>query len=161
MSGNYKLKSEDSLILDTAERLIRKAAAPGMAGPEQLVTLAKLLHVLQTLPEVTESVAASVSISCRLQGNIGGSSTHSWSFSVRDQCLSLSTSCSEYHPEVGPEYNKLMQWSILPGKASRFNDVWDEFWMSPDFAYNPFLAPKAIQEPDVVDIDVEDDDNPS
>lgn len=159
MSAIYKLNSEDSLILAKVEQLIQQAAAPGMVRPAQLVTLAKLLHVLQTLPETTESVAASVSISCQLQGDIGGSATHIWNFSVRDECLSLSTACSEYDPEGGHEYYTVMEWSIVPGSASRSVDVWDEFWMTPSFSYNPIPNPDTFHKPGEVAIIVEDDDN--
>jgi hypothetical protein len=49
----YKFNDTDQNIVEAARLLLRKMSATGTIRPAQLITVAKLHHVLVTLPKVT------------------------------------------------------------------------------------------------------------
>jgi len=136
MSERYRLNNDDLDILKAVRLLLRNMTELGVIRPAQLVTVAKLLHVLWAAPQVCESVSASVSISSRIKYQESSGSS-SWEFSANEGCLSLSTGGTEYDPAVGSDSYSTMEWSIRPSEASDYNGIWDERWMVPNLQYYP------------------------
>jgi hypothetical protein len=132
----YRLNNEDLDILEAAKLLLRNMTELGVVRPAQLVTVAKLLHVLWVVPQVCESVSASISIATRMEF-AGITSSSCWQFSANEGRLEVSTGGTEYDPAIGSDSYSTMEWSICPPEASDYNGVWDERWMVPNLQYYP------------------------
>jgi hypothetical protein len=136
MSERYELISTDLNVLEAVKFLLRKLAEPGVVRPDQLISIAKLLHVASRAPRVCRSVDASVSISIRdKKEEYRGMSC--WQFSAFDGHLRVQTGGSEYDPTVGSDSFSTMEWSIHPSQKAEWNGVWDESWMVPELQYHP------------------------
>ena len=132
----YKFNNTDRNIVEAAQLLLRKLCAPGTIRSAQLVTVAKLHHVLLTLPKVTYGVAASATISTRMK--YAEIMTLSWwTFSVDEGKLSIECGGHEHDPAIGGDSYTTMSWSASPGEMTEYNDGWDEKWMVPDLGYYP------------------------
>jgi hypothetical protein len=132
----YKFNNTDRNIVEAAQLLLRKLCAPGTIRSAQLVTVAKLHHVLLTLPKVTYGVAASATISTRMK--YAEIMTLSWwTFSVDEGKLSIECGGHEHDPAIGGDSYTTMSWSASPGEMTEYNDRWDEKWMVPDLGYYP------------------------
>jgi hypothetical protein len=64
VSEQYEFNPNDRDLLRAAEALLKKVAAADTTKPAELVSIAKLQHVLSVLPRVTSGVEVSVSVSC-------------------------------------------------------------------------------------------------
>ena len=132
----YKFNDTDQNIVEAARLLLRKLCAPGTIRSAQLVTVAKLHHVLLTLPKVTYGVTASTTISMRMK--YAEIMTLSWwTFSVDEGKLSIECGGHEHDPAIGGDSYTTMSWSASPGEMTEYNDGWDEKWMVPDLGYYP------------------------
>ena len=136
VSELYSLDNTDQNIVLAAELLLRKLAASRTIRPDQLVTVAKLLHILSVLPQVANGVTANVTIASRMQFD-KLSTTFTWQFSVEEHRISLSCGYDEYDPAIGGDSYETMRWSASPGKPAEYNECWDEQWMVPDLGYYP------------------------
>ena len=63
----YKFNDTDRNIVEAARLLLGKLCTPGTIRSAQLVTVAKLHHVLLKLPKVTYGVTASATISTQMK----------------------------------------------------------------------------------------------
>jgi hypothetical protein len=136
MNEHYNLNSTDLDILEAVKLLLRRLSEPFTVRPDQLVSIAKLLHVVSRAPQVCRSVNASISISIRTRQE-KFSFTSSWQFSAFDGKLSVSTGRSEHDPAVGGDWYNEMEWSIRPSEKSEYNNRWDEEWLVPELQYYP------------------------
>ena len=156
MNAEYKFNQTDRQILESIEGLLRKLAAPGSVTPAQLVTVAKVLHVLSRLPRTSENVRATIGISVRVKQE-GCSSLSYWQFSVTEDELNLTCGGSEYTERVGSDSFTTMEWLAHPGKPSEFNGTWDHAWMREDEYSDPPIPEFDFSS---CEVSVEDDDNP-
>jgi hypothetical protein len=130
----YTFNDTDRNIVEAARLLLRKLSVPGTIRPAQLVTVAKLHHVLLTLPQVTYGVTASATISTRMK--YAEIMTLSWwKVSVDEGNLSIECGGHEHNPDIGGESYTSMSWSASPGERTEYDDRWDEQWMVPDLNY--------------------------
>ena len=136
MSETYQLTYEDRDVLEAVKGLLRKLAEPSVLRPDQLVTVAKLLHVASTAPRVCTSVRALVSVSIRTRKE-DSRSMSCWQFSAFDGVLTVATGGSVYHPATGSDWFNVMDWSIQPGQRSELMGSWDEEWMVPELQTHP------------------------
>jgi hypothetical protein len=78
MSERYRFNSEDEALLRAAAVLLKKVAAAKTTKAAELVSIAKLQHVLDALPRVTSGINVIVSvthpgaISTKSKHSIGG-----------------------------------------------------------------------------------------
>lgn len=158
MSEQYKLTSEDRDILEAVKLLLRKLTEPFVVRPDQLITIAKLLHVASRAPSVCRSVNAVVSISIRTRQD-EFSTTSCWQFSAFNGRLKVSAGGSEYNPAVGSDSFSTMEWSIQPSQRAEWNGVWDEQWMVPNLQYFPDGKLNIDLTSSEYQISVEDDEN--
>jgi hypothetical protein len=135
MSEPYKFNHTDENILLAVGLLLRKVAAFGIIRPAQLVTVAKLLHVLLVRPRITFGVTASISIDARF-GPEGKKTWYGWKFTVELGELSLWCGGGDYDHVIGSAFYTTMTWSACPGQDSDYDGCWDERWMVPDLTYN-------------------------
>jgi hypothetical protein len=156
MTSKYRLNDRDLQILAAVGRMLKRLVASESVRPAQLVTIAKVQHVLSRLPLVTEGVCATIDISWRINEE-GCRATSGWQFSVGDDSLTFSCGGSEYTEGVGSDSFTTMSWSASPGERSEYDGTWDESWMGPDDqGYSEADTFRSLHE---CDISVEDDEN--
>jgi len=158
MSEHYKLTSEDQDILEAVKLLLRKLSEPFAVRPDQLISIAKLLHVASIAPRTCRTVNACVSISLRSKQE-EFRSTSCWQFSAFGGHLSVETGRSVYDPAVGSDSFSTMEWSVRPSERAEWNGVWDEQWMVPELQYYPERKLHVDLTSEEYEISVEDDEN--
>jgi hypothetical protein len=158
MNEQYKLTSEDRNVLEAVRLLLRKLSEPYAVRPDQLISIAKVLHVASIAPRVCRTVNASVSVSIRTEEE-EHRSLSCWQFSAFDGHLRVATGGSEYDPAVGSDSFSTMEWSIQPSEKAEWNGVWDENWMVPNLQYYPKQKLNIDLHSGVYEISVEDDEN--
>lgn len=128
MNKPYRLARTDRLVLAAVGRLLQRIASSNCITPAQLVSVAKLQHVLSKLPHVTEDVRVTVSVawSVNQDGNRGASG---FTLTADDGDLSLSCGGSEYTEGVGSDSFTTMSWSAYPGYETDYDGSWDSDWM--------------------------------
>jgi len=128
MNKPYRLNTLDQLVIEAAGQLLRRIATSNCISPAQLVSIAKVQHVLSKLPQVNEDVCVTVGLSWSVNqdGNRGSSG---WEFTVADGELSLYCGGSECTEGVGSDSFTTMSWSAYPGQETDYDGSWDSAWM--------------------------------
>jgi hypothetical protein len=132
MSQSYSFTARDSELLWSATLLLRKVMASGKVRPAQMVTLAKLQHVLSVLPRVTADLIASVSVSCPRRKFEDIETFHWWDFGIENGRLSITSGGHCYDPKTGGDTFTTMDWAAMPDEPTELNDYRDTLWMVPD-----------------------------
>jgi hypothetical protein len=132
MSERYRFTHRDAELLWAASVLLRKVTGSGKIRPAQMVTLAKLQHILSVLPRTTEGVTASVSVSSapRTFGEI--ETHHWWEFGIEDDRLKITCGGHFYRPSTGGDTFTTMIWEAIPGLPSVLEDYSEMHRIVPD-----------------------------
>jgi hypothetical protein len=155
MSERYIIQERDQQVLGAVEQLLKQLAFSGVLEPAQLVSVAKVLHVLSRLPRTTKTVCVTIELSWQLERSTGFSSS-GWQFSVGGDWLTLSVGGTEYTDSVGSDSFTTMSWSAQPGQRTEYDGSWDDSWMKQD-EYSD--APVHSESFRGCSISVDDDDN--
>jgi hypothetical protein len=123
--------------------------------PAQLVSVAKVLHVLSRLPRATKSVCVTIELSWQIE-QAGGFSSSGWQFSVGSDWLTLSIGGSDYNESVGSDSFTTMSWSAQPGERTDYDGSWDDSWMKQDEYSDTPVHSEDFRD---CSISVDDDDN--
>src|SRR5258708_32600326 len=128
----YRLNGRDKSLLESASLLLRKAALAGSTRPAELVSVAKMQHVLSRLPRVTQDVAITVSVlgPRRKFGEI--ETYHWWDICVAEGELSLSSGGHFRRPSTGGDRFRTMNWIAPPGEAPEVDDYLESLTIVPD-----------------------------
>lgn len=132
MPERYHLNAQDRDLLQAATILLKKAAAAETLRPAELVSVAKLQHVLSALPRVTPDLNVTVQITGprREFGEI--ETWHYWEVAVEGDRLSLSSGGHFHQPSTGGDSFTTMNWASMPEEPSEFEDYRPTLWMVPD-----------------------------
>lgn len=128
----YKFDGRDLTLLASAAVLLKKVANADILRPAQLVSVAKLQHVLSVLPQVTPDLEVTVSVvgPRRLFGEI--ETWHYWEIGIEQERLSISSGGHLYQPSTGGDSFTSMSWIAAPGEIAELEDYRAELWMVPD-----------------------------
>jgi hypothetical protein len=160
MSELYRLDSSDENILLAAGLLLQKLAASRTIRPAQLVTVAKLQHILSVLPRVTTGVTASVSVCCP-RHKFGDIETfHWWDFEVEEEQLRISSGGHFYRPSTGGDTFTTMTWGAIPEELAELNDYRESLGIVPDVCSFPEGVASIDFESGGYSVEILDDDNP-
>jgi len=141
---NYRFNSEDKAVVFEVERLIRRLIFSGRLRPAEIVSVAKVLHVLVNLPRVNENVSVSVELRAKQDGQ------------GRFKCICFSVS-NELHLECETEDGLMtLEWDAYPGRRTERGDYWETEWSDHFYRSNDPLALNLEQ----CVITVEDEENP-
>jgi hypothetical protein len=132
MSEHYTLSTKDKVLLSSARKLLKKIAADAATEPAQLVTVAKLLHVLAALPRVTTGITASVSVRCPRQKFDDIETHHCYDFGVEEGQLLISSAGYFYRPSSGGDTFTTMTWCAVPGEPAESNDYSESLRLVPN-----------------------------
>jgi hypothetical protein len=132
MSERYQFNRSDLALVKAAVGLLKKAFAAESVRPAQLVSIAKLLHVLSVLPRVTSGIIASASVSSprRTFGEI--ETWHWWDVEIENERLSISSGGHFYRESTGGDTFTTMRWVAIPEEPAQLDDYSDSLWMVPD-----------------------------
>ena len=160
MSELYEFDAKDDELLSAAKILLKKVAVAETTRPAQLVTVAKLLHVLAVLPRVTTGVTASVSVSCPRHQFDDIETFHWLDFAVKEDRLCISSGGHFYQPSSGGDTFTTMGWIAIPEEPAELDDYRDHLWMVPDVR----SFPEGVESIDLsaggYTVEIVDDDNP-
>lgn len=156
MNYLYRFNATDKQVLAIVGQILKAIAASRSTRPAQLVTVAKVLHVLSRLPRVTKSVHATIELSMRIKQE-GCSSSSSWQFSAGEGWLVLSCGGSEYTEGVGSDSFTTMTWSAQPGQRTEYDGGWDSYWMGS--AGQSEADASSFSDLGECEISIDDDDN--
>ncbi len=159
MSECYQFKSEDYALLEAAAVLLRRAAAAGITKAAELVSIAKLQHVLAALPRVTAGINVTVSVVSPRRKFDEIETFHWWGISVEDECLTISSGGHFYRPTTGGDGFSTMRWTAIPEEAAELEDYRESLWMVPDVcSFADGVAKIDLSSPGFK-VEVTDDDN--
>lgn len=158
MNESYRLNKADQQVLAAIDRLLKRLAVSKAIRPAQLVSVAKVLHVLSRLPRVAEGVCVTIEISYQIKQEGCGSSSV-WHLFVGEDSMALSCGGSEYTDAVGSDSFTTMSWTARPGERTDYDGSWDDSWMERD---DEGYSDPALNAEDLSDctISIDDDDNP-
>lgn len=158
MSSPYRLSKADKQVIAAIESLLKQLSRAEDIKPAEMVSVAKVLHVLSRLPRVTEGVSVTIEISYRVNRE-GGSSSSIWHFFAGEDLLALSCGGFEYTDGVGSDTFTTMSWEAHPGERTEYDGSWDDAWMERDNDGNSDPSADSSVTGNRT-ISVEDDDNP-
>lgn len=128
----YVLSAFDSSFVAAAKLLVEKVLSGGAASAAQMVSAAKLLHVLNSLPKVNENLDVSLSVNgpSRTFGDI--TTLHWWNIRVSNGSLQLDCGGHIHQPDIGGDSFTCMIWEISPGEHPELSNFSDQLRMAPD-----------------------------
>lgn len=129
---SYDFDERDRELLSAASLLLKKLVAAEYLRPAELVSVAKLQHVLSRLPHETSGLDVSISvISPRRQfGEI--ETYHWWDVAIEDDWLSIKAGGHFYQPGTGGDTFTTLSWDIVPGEEAEFADYREHLSIVPD-----------------------------
>jgi len=144
MPQKYRFNSEDEAVMIEVNGLVRRLIYSGSLQPAQIVSVAKVLHVLSNLPSVNEDVSVTVELTAKREGK------------GRFKSFRLSVS-NELHLECATRDGLMtMEWHAYPGRYTEHDEYWEAEWLSHFYWSDEPLALNL----DDCEITVEDEDNP-
>jgi hypothetical protein len=144
MLQNFLFNSEDKPIIFEVDSLIRRLIYSGRLQPAEIVSVAKMLHVLSKLPSVNEDVSVTVELTARGEGK---GRFKSFRLSVGD----------ELHLECATRDGLMtMEWHAFPGRSTEHDEYWETEWLP----YFYWSAEPLELNLDDCEITVDDEDNP-
>jgi hypothetical protein len=137
MPERYNLNARDRSLLQAATNLLKRVAAAETLRPAELVSVAKLLHVLSILPRVTSDLEVTVQVTGprREFGEI--ETLHYWEVAVEGERLSISSGGHFFQPSTGGDSFTTMIWAAIPEEFSDLDDYRQSLWMVPDVLWFP------------------------
>jgi len=160
VSDRYEFNSRDRALLQAAATLLKKVAEAATTRPAQLVSVAKLQHVLSALPKPTSGLKVSVSVASP-RGKFGDIETmHWWEVGVEEDRLSITSGGHYYDPSTGGDTFTTMTWEAIPEEPAEFSDYRGSLWMVPDVRSFPEGVASIDFNSGVYSVEITDDDNP-
>jgi hypothetical protein len=160
MSECYQFDTKDHVILRAAATLLKKVAVAEATTPAQLVSVAKLQHVLSLLPRTASGIDVSVSVSSPRRNFDDIETFHWWEVAVEGERLAISSGGHFYRPSTGADTFTTMTWAAIPEEPSELDDYRESLWMVPDVR----SFPDGVASVDVASggykVEVTDEDNP-
>jgi hypothetical protein len=156
----YNFNARDRALLAVAAILLTKVATAKMTRPAELVSVAKLQHVLSRLPRVTRGINVVVHVEGprRKFGQI--ETRHSWDVAVENGLLSILNDGYFFQPSTGGDSFISMEWSAAPGKPAKFNDYRERLAIVPDVRSFPDAVEIIDFASGAFAVEVMDPDNP-
>ncbi len=128
----YLLGHQDKKIVTASLDLLDKIVRSSFVRPAELVSIGKILHVLRTLPSVTDGVDVHVSLIGPRRSFDDREIYHWWDISVENGLIEIYSGGHFYRKSSGGDTFRCMQWSAEPSLQPDYNDYLDELWMVDD-----------------------------
>ena len=115
----YRFNSRDQDLIDAAAVLLKEIIAFGKLCPAQLVSVAKVQHVLSRLPRVTLDLGVTISVIAPRNNFDEVETWHYWDVAIDGKQLSISSGGHYYHPSTGGDSFTTMNWIAMPEELGR------------------------------------------
>jgi hypothetical protein len=159
MPGQYIFDGRDRALLDAATALLKRVTRAESVSPGQLVSIAKLQHVLSHLPRVTPGLDVTVQV-IGPRHKFGEIETgHYWEIWIEGEQISISSGGVFYQPSTGSDSFTTMNWSVVPGGPAEFRDYRGTLGMVPDIQSFPEGVAGINFESGAYQLDIVDPDN--
>ncbi len=159
MPEHYRFNERDRALVTAAAALVKKVANAETLRPAELVSVAKLQHVLSLLPRVTHDLEVAVSVvgPRRKFGEI--ETWHYWDIGIEQEQISILSGGHFHQPSAGGDSFTSMSWIATPEDPAQLEDYRGTLWMVPDVQ----TFPEAVADIDFAQgayrIDITDSDN--
>ena len=132
MPEHYKFDGRDRALLRAAAVLLKKVANAETLRPAELVSVAKLQHVLSVLPRVTPDLEVTVSVVAprRKFGEI--ETWHYWDIGIEGEQITIASGGHFDQPSTGGDSFTTMNWTAVPEEPAELEDYRETLWMVPD-----------------------------
>ena len=160
MSERYQFDAKDDVILRAAATLLKKVAVAEATKPAQLVSVAKLQHVLSLLPRMASGIDVTVSVSSPRRNFDDIETFHWWEVAVEGERLAISSGGHFFRPSTGGDAFTTMTWAAIPEEPSELDDYRESLWMVPDVRSFPDGVASVNFASGGYRLEVTDEDNP-
>jgi hypothetical protein len=132
MPEHYRFNERDRALVTAAAALLKKVANAETLRPAELVSVAKLQHVLSILPRVTHDLEVTVSV-VGPRRKVGEIETwHYWDIGIEQEQISILSGGHFYQPSTGGDSFTTMSWIATPEDPAQLEDYRETLWMVPD-----------------------------
>jgi hypothetical protein len=160
-SETYLLRGRDRSVVAAAIQLLEKVVRASFTRPAELVSVAKALHLLKRLPQVTDGeVALRVSLNGPRRWFGEREIWHWWNVEINSLLIEIYSGGHFYRQSTGGDSFTCFQWDAEPGEEPNYANYLDQLHMVDDA--RPFhleVAALDLGEPGF-SLEVEDQDNP-
>lgn len=158
-SNLYLFNHRDKKLIVSARLLLIKVTQASSLLPAQLLSIAKLRHVLEKIPNVTSCLDVRVSVISPRRYFDDVETYHWYDVAIQDEILTISSGGHFYRPSTGGDTFITMTWNAMPGEKAEYADYLDQLRIVPDV----FTFEEAVARLDLsvqgYNIEVEDPDN--
>jgi len=119
---NYCLNSRDQTVVTTAIQLLEKILHADFVTPAEIVSVAKVLHVLKRLPQRSTELTVAISLSGPTRQFGEHRIYHFWQVNVFDSEVEISSGGHFYRKSTGGDTFTCMNWSGQPGVEADYGD---------------------------------------
>ncbi len=128
----YSFNHRDSSLIAAAGVLLRKVAEAETLRPAELVSVAKLQHVLSRLPRIVPDLQITLTVTGPRKKFDEIETWHYWDIEIEGERLSISSGGHFYQPSTGGDSFTTFSWTAEPGQPTDFEDYRESLWMVPD-----------------------------
>jgi CheY-like chemotaxis protein len=132
MPESYRFDRKDRALLTAASGLLKKAANAEILRPAELVSVAKLQHVLSLLPRATHDLEITVSVLGPRRKFDEIETWHYWDIGIEGTRISISSGGHFHQPSTGGDSFTTMNWTAVPEEPAELEDYRGTLWMVPD-----------------------------
>lgn len=132
--SRFILNKRDWHIINAAKQLLWKVVKSPQVKPAQLIGLAKALHTLNRLPNVTEGVSVRVEVYSPRKWYDNREIWRHWTVEICGDEINISSGGHHYTKEVGGDSFTAFHWSTSPGYEANFNDYSAHLRMIPELS---------------------------
>lgn len=129
----YLLPGRDRSLVAAAIDLLEKIARASLTCPAELVSVAKALHLLKRLPQVSD---AEVTLSIQLKGpsrRFGEHEiSHFWNVETNSPLIQIYSGGYFYRPSTGGDSFTSFRWNALPGEEPEYSNYLDQLQIVDD-----------------------------
>ena len=157
---NYCLNSRDQSVIANAIQLVEKILRADFITAAEIVSVAKVLHVLKRLPQRSTELTVTISLSGPTRQFGEHRIYHFWQVNVFDSEVEISSGGHFYRKSTGGDTFTCMHWSAQPGFEADYGDYLEQHKIVDDAQpFDQEIATMDLSQAGYT-LSVTDDDNP-
>jgi hypothetical protein len=144
----YVLNDRDRNVIAAAKQLLWKMARWPAVNAKQLMAVAKVLNVLEQLPQTSDDIDVSIQLSGPERKYGEHEIRHDWEVRIEGKLIVVSAAGSFYRPGTGHDSFTCLQWTAGPGSDADYCDYLDSCSIVDDaMPFEPEVARIDLSEP--------------
>jgi hypothetical protein len=144
----YTPVERDKTVIGTAAQMLRMVIRVNLASSAQIISVARLLHVLERFPRVADTGPLSVTLTSPKR-RYGQTETYFWWEVVwTEATVRVSGGGHYHHPSTGGDSFSVFDWEAEPGSQGEYLDYTPLLHMVPDVKdFEPAVQEMNLYEP--------------